>query len=305
MKIETRHIIKGVIFGITTAVGLASNIVIMLALSSIAYKEKKLMPSETILFTLTGANLLLLFSLGLPHSLFAFGVKYFYTDLDCKFDGHFLRSSRVMIIGLTCLLSCFQGVTLASSNPTWAVIKAKMQKYLSLLIAFIIILSTVSSLSSALYPIVSSNSTDLKHSIHLGYCISMYPNAFLFILIGMISFARDVFFVVLMAVASTYILLTLHRHRKQMKGKRSSEKRQENSAEEQAAKMVVTFVIIYVLLFGIENIIWFYQISGSDEGNAALTDTRFYLEFCFSTAFPFVLITFNKKVKCQLSCSLT
>ncbi|XP_043937561.1 olfactory receptor class A-like protein 1 [Protopterus annectens] len=263
---EVRPIIKGVISGFATTLGLTSNTVIVLALSSIAYKEKCLLPAETILFTLTGANLLLLSSFGIPHALFLLGVKSFYSDLGCKFDGHFVRSSRVMIIGLTCLLSCFQGATLASTHHTWAIIKAKMQKHLLLLIAFILTISTVTSLTPALYNTVNTNITGLKYVINSGYCLTVYPNSFLLTVNGMIFFARDVIFVILMAVASSYIIVTLHRHGKQMKGKRSSDRNDKNSAEEQAAKMVVTFVIIYVLVFGIENIIWFYQISHSEEG---------------------------------------
>ncbi|XP_043937563.1 olfactory receptor class A-like protein 1 [Protopterus annectens] len=294
---EMNQIINGVIFCLTITSGICSNILILLILSCIAYKERKMMPSETILSTLSAANLLLLFTLGLPDCLLIFGVKYFYSDLGCKFDAHFMRSSRVMIIGLTSLLSCFQGATLASANPMWAIIKAKMQKYLMLLIALIVTLSTVSSLSSALYPVVSTNTTDQTRTVNLGFCFSIYPNAFLFALIGNISFARDVTFVALMALASTYILVTLRKHGKQMKGKRSSDRNQENSAEQQAAKMVVTFVTIYVLIFGTENLIWIYQVLVAEENNIALNVTKVYLQFCFSTAFPFVLIAFNKKVR--------
>ncbi|XP_043937560.1 olfactory receptor class A-like protein 1 [Protopterus annectens] len=258
---------------------------------------------EIILCFLAISNLMFLLNLGLPHSLFAFGVKYFYTDLGCKFGQIFMRSSRVMVISQTCLLSCFQGVTLASTNPMWAGLKIKMQKYILLIIMFLWCLSITSSISSALYPVVSINGTELKYTFNAGYCLSVYPSKYLFELIGFISFARDGTFVVLMATASIYILVVLLKHRNQMKGKRSSDHSQDTTAELQAAKMVVTLVTIYVLLFGIENTIYFYQISLAKEANSALNDTRYYLSFYFSTAFPFILIAFNQKIKYKIRCT--
>ncbi|XP_043937555.1 olfactory receptor class A-like protein 1 [Protopterus annectens] len=243
-----------------------------------------------------------LLTLGLPHALYPFGEIYFYTDLDCKFDLYLMRVSRVMIIGLTCLLSCFQCVTLASSNPQWAALKLKMQKYLMFLIFIVCIISMSSSIGSALFPITGRNATGLKYTFNLGYCLSVYPSRFVFELIGFISFARDVGFVILMALASTHILLILHRHGKQMKGKRSSDRSQEAGAEQQASKMVVAFVVTYVSLFGIENTIWFYQISVSKQGDPTLNDSRLFLSFCFSSLFPVILTTFNQKLRHRIMC---
>ncbi|XP_043937565.1 olfactory receptor class A-like protein 1 [Protopterus annectens] len=305
MKIETHQVVKGFIFCLTTAVGLSGNILIILSLANIAHQEKNMVPTDIMLSILVGANLTLLLTLGLPHSLFVFGVKYFYADLDCKFNGLLMRASRVMTIGLTCLLSCYQGATLASSNPMWAVVKVKLQNYLISIISLLLILSIVSSLSSGLYPVVSANMTTLKHAFNMGYCISIYPSKFLFELIGFVAFARDAVFVILMALSSVFIIFILRKHAKQMKGKRRSDRTQETTAEQQASKMVVTFVTIYVLLFGIENIIWFCQVSIDSENLAALNDIRVFLAFCFSTLFPFVLIAFNKKIKCNLKILVT
>ncbi|XP_043937559.1 olfactory receptor class A-like protein 1 [Protopterus annectens] len=296
-RMQTENITKGIIFFLTTAIGLCGNLLIVLLLFGIAFQEKKMMPVEIILCFLATSNLMFLLNLGLPHSLFAFGVKYFYTDLGCKFGQIFMRSSRVMVISQTCLLSCFQAVTLASTNPTWAGLKSKMQKHIIPIIMFLWCLSVASSISSALYPVVSINATELKHTMNLGYCLSVYPSKFLFDLIGFISFARDGTFVVLMAMASIYILVVLLSHRKQMKGKRSSDHSKDTTAELQAAKMVVTFVTVYALLFGIENTIWFYQIIFMKEANNALSDTRLYLSFYFSASFPFILNAFYQKVK--------
>ncbi|XP_043937557.1 olfactory receptor class A-like protein 1 [Protopterus annectens] len=296
-RMQKEDIIKGVIFFLTTAIGLCSNVLIVLLLSAIAFQEKKMMPVEIILCLLATSNLMFLLTLGLPHSLFAFGVKYFYNDLGCKFNELLMRSSRVMVMSQTCLLSCFQGVALASINPMWAGLKSKMEKHIIIIIMFLWSLSTGSSITTALYSIVNNNRTELQYTFNLGYCLTVYPNKYLFELIGFISSVRDATFVVLMAMASIYILLVLLRHRKQMKGKRSSDHNQDNTVELQAAKMVVTFVTVYVLLFGIDSTIYFYQILLTKQTNTDLTDTRYYLSFYFSTVFPFILIAFNQKVK--------
>ncbi|XP_043937554.1 olfactory receptor class A-like protein 1 [Protopterus annectens] len=265
-------------------------------------QEKKMMPSEVILVSLACSNLMHVLSVGLPHSLHHFGEIYFYKDFDCKIDVYLMRVSRVMIIGLTCLLSCFQCVTLASLNPQWATLKHKMQKYLILLIIIICVISVISSINTALYAVTERNATDLKYTFNLGYCLVVYPDRLVLELTGFISFARDVAFVVLMALASAHILLILHRHGKQMKGKRSSDRSQEAGVEQQASKMVVAFVVTYVSLFGIETTIWFYQISVSKQGDLSLNDSRYFLSFCFSSLFPMILIAYNQKLRQRIMC---
>ncbi|XP_043937558.1 olfactory receptor class A-like protein 1 [Protopterus annectens] len=297
---EIQHFIKGIVFSLTAFIGLCGNTLILMSLSSIAYQEKKIMPAEIILVNLAVSHLVLLITLGLPHSLYEFGVKYFKTDLDCKFDAYFLRVSRIMSIGLTCLLSCFQCVTLISSHPTWGLLKAWLQKNIISILLGICMLSMVSSISSALYPVINTNLTDQRPAFNLGYFYVVYPNRFVYQLIGFIMFSRDLVFMTLMALASMYILLVLHRHSKQMKGMRSTD--QTNTAERQAAKMVVTFVVLYVLFFGIDTSLWFYQTSISNEGPPAINDIRHFLTFCFPSAFPMILITFNQKVRCKLTC---
>ncbi|XP_043937553.1 olfactory receptor class A-like protein 1 [Protopterus annectens] len=294
--------IKGVIFFLTTVIGIFGNAIILVFMIYIALQEKKMMHSEVILSSLACSNLIHLLTVGLPHSLYPFGIIYFYTDLDCKSDVYLMRVSRVMIIGLTCLLSCFQCVTLASLNPQWATLKLKMQKYLILLILIVCLISLASSINSALYPVTGRNATNLKYTFNLGYCLSIYPDKLVFELTGFISFARDVAFVVLMALASAHILLILHRHGKQMKGKRSSDRSQEAGVEQQASKMVVAFVVTYVSLFGIENTIWFYQISVSKQGDPSYNDSRYFLSFCFSSLFPIILAAYNQKLRHRIIC---
>ncbi|XP_043937540.1 olfactory receptor class A-like protein 1 [Protopterus annectens] len=244
---------------------------------------------------LAASNFIFLMTLGLPHAIFIFYWKFTYTDSDCRADLFLARSSRGLAICLTCLLSCFQCVTLASSSVRWLYFKIRLQKYLTPVIVFLSLLSLTSSLNAALYPVAYYNATD-NHSFSLGYCFVLYPTRFLFQAIGFITFSRDLVFVILMALASTYILLILHRHRKQMKGKRSSERKQEATAEQQASKTIVTLVVLYVFFFGLDNSIWFYQIAVG-EAFKEITDIRHYLSFCFPTIFPVIILLFNQKLQ--------
>ncbi|XP_043937547.1 olfactory receptor class A-like protein 1 [Protopterus annectens] len=299
-----QDILKGTIFSATTIIGLCGNTVALIFLLQVAHNEKKMMTNEVILCSLAVSNLTLLFTLGLPHSLFVFTVKYFHTDLDCQVDLYLLRVSRVMAIGLTCLLSCFQCTVLASSSHScWTALKAWIQRYLGWIIIFLVLTSMASSINSALFPVISTNLTNLPYTFNLGYCFVIYPDKLSFELIGFVAFARDAVLVILMALASSYILFILFRHEKQMKGKRSSDRNQDKSAERQAAKTLVTLVVLYVFFFGIDNVVWFYQISKSNEINHFVTNLRLFVTFCFPSLFPFIIIFFNQKLRDKMTCS--
>ncbi|XP_043937566.1 olfactory receptor class A-like protein 1 [Protopterus annectens] len=298
---ELRQILKGVAFLLTTVFGFTGNVVVLMSLSSTAHQQNKMLPADIILTLLTGSNIVLLITVGLPNSLFNLGIKLFYTDLDCKINLYIDRVSRVMTISLTCLLSCLQSVTLACSNPKWIPLKYNMQKYLILIICFLGVLGASSSVNAVLYSVVTTNFTDQKPTAHLGYCFVVYPDWLILQIIGFFIFTRDFIFVILMALASCHILFMLYKHGKQMKGKRSSDRIRETTTEQQVAKMVVSFVTLYVTFFGLENGIWFYQMS--DKGaHPDLSNVRHFLSFCFPSSFPAVTVIFNQKIRFKLKC---
>ncbi|XP_069488806.1 olfactory receptor class A-like protein 1 [Ambystoma mexicanum] len=288
------------IFFFTTIVGLSGNITVLLTLLKIVHKGYKFMKAEVILSHLAWANLLICLTQGVPHSLYVFGVRDLFTDIMCKIILFVFRSARALAIMFTCLLSCFQCTTIAQNTETWLNLKFLMQRYMLLLFMAVYVVSMVTSSNLPMFTVGSRNLTALKYTFNLGYCLVIYPDQLSIQGVGFGIFGRDLVCVFVMAAASVYILLILHRHGKQVVAIRAAQQNKDRNAETQASKTVVTLVIVYVTLFGLDCMIWFYQIIVSTEVHPMVSSTRYYFTMCYSSAVPIVILVLNKKIRSKL-----
>ncbi|XP_078496681.1 olfactory receptor class A-like protein 1 [Lissotriton helveticus] len=297
---EAYALLLELIFFFTTIVGLSGNLTVLFTLLKIVYGACKFMKAEVILSHLAWANLLVCLTQGVPHSLYVIGVKDLFTDVMCKILLFVFRASRALAIMFTCLLSCFQCTTIAQNTEKWLNMKFLMQKYMLLFFLAVYVVSMVTSANLPMFTVGSRNITALKYTFNLGYCLVIYPDQLSIQGVGFGIFGRDLMFVFIMATASIYILLILHRHGKQVAVIRNAQNNKERNAEAQASKTVVTLVIVYVTLFGLDCMIWFYQIIVSTEVHPIVSSTRYFLAMCYSTAVPLVILVFNKKIRHKL-----
>ncbi|XP_014339607.1 olfactory receptor class A-like protein 1 [Latimeria chalumnae] len=295
------EIVNGAVHFVISIIGIAGNIVILASFSHITYHKRKIMAVEKILVNLSGANLIILVSRGLPLSLYAFGLRNLFNDFCCQFIGYVHITFRALSVALTCLLSCFQSIMLAKNSPKTAKLKLKLQTHIVPILSLLCIFSMLCSVDVIVFSVSSYNVTVPQYTAAMGYCLVVFPNIVTFHLVGYGIFTRDFLFVFLMALASSYILLVLYRHGKQVQGIRSMERNHESTAEGQAAKTVVTLVSFYVTLFGIDNTIWFYQII-SKGLISKVFDIRTLISILYAVVFPFVIIAFNKKIRSKLKC---
>ncbi|XP_069488803.1 olfactory receptor class A-like protein 1 [Ambystoma mexicanum] len=297
MPMESHILAKGVLFSFMTTTGLLGNCFVFLAYLLIACQQQKLVSAEILLLMLALANLLYDLTLALPHTVFIFHLKYLLSDEACKADLYLARISRALSICLTSLLSSCQCAALASRR--WRYFRLKSVHQLCLSASSMLLISMASSISTVFFSAASGNATSLNYTFHLGYCLVIYPDRYSFHLIGFATFARDLVFVVIMAFSSTYILLILYRHARQVRGMRSSDRMNQGGAESQAIKMVVTLVVVYVIIFGLDNTLWFYQFTLPREIEF-MTDLRFLLSAAYASIFPIVVLSFNRKVSLKL-----
>ncbi|XP_043931984.1 olfactory receptor class A-like protein 1 [Protopterus annectens] len=292
---------KGIIFCIMASVGIVGNSIILGSFQKSVYHEHKSASTEIILFYTGLANLFMLLTRGVPKFLFDFGIRKFFNDPGCKFVVYVARVSRAMTICLTCFLSCFQCSTIASSKWKWAYIKVYMQTCLVRIMVGLLVMNMVACIAAPYLSVSLNNSTEHKYIFNLGYCFIIFPDNVSFQVNGFVLFVRDLLFVVLMSASSVYVLLILYKHKKIVKHIKRSVQNQQ-TAEGQAAKIVVTLVSLYVLFFGIDNSVWFYQIT-SGQVHPIISDVRYFFSLCYSSLFPFVIILLNKKIRNKLKCS--
>ncbi|KAJ1138295.1 hypothetical protein NDU88_004685 [Pleurodeles waltl] len=261
------------------------------------------MKAEVILSHLAGANLLICLTQGVPYCLYAVGLRGLFTDVMCKILIFIFRAARGFAIMFTCLLSCFQCITIAQNTERWLRMKSFMQKYMTLLLVAIYVLIMINCTNLPMFTVGARNLTNLKYTFNLGYCLIIYPDQLTTQGVGFGMFSRDLLFVITMTAASGYILLLLHRHRKQVSTIRASQQNTERNAETQASQTVVTLVIVYTTLFGLDCLIWCYQLVMTTEVHPLVSNVRYYLNMCYSSAVPIVIVVFNRKVRNRLRCA--
>ncbi|XP_063303366.1 olfactory receptor class A-like protein 1 [Pelobates fuscus] len=297
---ELYKLIKVAMYSSITLVGVTGNVVILAAFVVMVHREHKLVGSELILCHLSLANLLGYLTRIFPSILFEIGVKGYINDAGCKVTSAIFRIFRGMAISLTCLLSCFQA-TILSSAGTSSSLKIKIQDSMQPAICILYVMSVIVNTPFGMYATEAFNYTSVKYAYGPGYCIVVYPDQVSFAASGFVSFALDLVLVVLMALASCYILFILHRHSKQVKALRSANTNKgQVSAEGQAARAVVTLVTFYATLYGIDNTIWLYQTI-STHLIALVSDIRVFFSMGYGSVCPFVLIIFNRKIRSKLN----
>ncbi|XP_033899477.2 olfactory receptor class A-like protein 1 [Acipenser ruthenus] len=296
-------ILKAVSNLLLISVGIPGNLIVLLVFGYIGCTERKLLPADSIVFMMMFVHLLIILNRGIPQTLFTLNYRGFYDSSTCKFLIYIFRMTRSMSMSLTFLLSAYQSVLIAPATSRLSYLKPKLPTLLLPSFLFLWLLNGATCIHSFLYTSQIRNFTALKFTLNLSYCIVEFPSEASYLGTGTMELFRDLFFVFFMVAASSYILFVLYRHRQQVKGIRSSEQNQ-HTPEMRAAKIVVTFVTLFVVFFGVDNITWIYTLS-ADKVPADINNVRVFFSSLYASVSPIVVIASNKKVNSKLQCTKT
>ncbi|XP_056416129.1 olfactory receptor class A-like protein 1 [Hyla sarda] len=291
---EVRLLVKALAFILLMVIGIPGNFFILLKFFYIKLIEKRLLPANIILMVLALSNILVVFSRVIPQALYAIGIKDLLDDKECKLVLFTFRVSRAMSICVTSLLSCHQCVLVAPINRYWSYLKEKLSKNVTLVIILLLAMNISLYPSTVLYGQATSNYTS-QYSLHLVYCDADFVTYISFLLNGLVSVIREIIFVGLMTLSSSYMVSILYQHGKNIKGKRASDRGQTRSTEYRASRAVILLVALYVLLYGMDNSMWIYTLSLSVV-SPEMNDTRIFLAASYSALSPIVIIATNPKL---------
>ncbi|XP_063808393.1 olfactory receptor class A-like protein 1 [Pseudophryne corroboree] len=291
---ETRLLIKALAFILLMVVGIPGNVFILLKFTYIKIIEKKLLPANVILMVLALSNILVVCSRVIPQALDSIGVKDLLDDTECKLVLFTFRVSRAMSICITSFLSCHQCILVAPINRYWTCLKEKVSKNVALITILLLAMNASLYPSTTLYGKAKSNYTS-HYSLHLVYCDADFLTYISFLLNGLVSVIREIIFVGLMTMSSSYMLSILYQHGKNIKGIRSSDRGQAKSAEYRASRAVILLVALYVVLYGMDNSMWIYTLSLSTVSQET-NDTRIFLAASYSALSPILIIATNPKL---------
>ncbi|XP_028935843.1 vomeronasal type-1 receptor 3-like [Ornithorhynchus anatinus] len=210
----------------------------------------QLNPRDLVLAHLAMANTMALLSRGIPNILSAWGWKKFLDEVGCKILLYIYRVSQSLIICTTCLPSVFQAVIISPSNSQWAGIKTQLPKCILPSCFFFWILNLLFDMTALLVVMGPGNSTSINRVILLKYCSSIIISAGTNLFNAVVLSLRDMFFLGLMRVASSYMVFVLYRHHRQVPHFHEPGCSPKAIPDIIAAKRIIVLVTLCDLLYG-------------------------------------------------------
>ncbi|XP_055985661.1 vomeronasal type-1 receptor 3-like [Sorex fumeus] len=280
----SRHLTVGIIFLSQTGVGMLGNSSFFVLYCLVFCTGLKLRLSDHILKHLCLANCLVLLSKGIPQIMTSFGRNDFLDDHGCKFLFYVHRVAREVSLSSTCLLSVFQAMTVIPSKFRWTKLKVRAPKYIEHFCFLIWVLHLLGNILVPLKLFASRNTTQN----HFIYCSADYATLNS-IYHALFHGSIDVICLCFLMWTSGSLVLFLHRHKQQVKYIRNYRHNSSLSPETKATQSVLILGCTFVFFFTLSSIsstcVTFLIVP-----EWWILDINIFLDACFSTISPFMLI---------------
>ncbi|NP_001240567.1 vomeronasal 1 receptor ornAnaV1R3246 [Ornithorhynchus anatinus] len=286
----------GVVMLLQITVGIIVNVILLLFYIRMVSISPVVSSSDLIFSHLTLANTIILLSIGIPETMSAWGQRNFLDDIGCKILMYLYRVARGLAICTTCLLSVFQAITISPGTSRWARIKAKLPKCIipSCLLSWI--LNLLIELSMPIHMKGPQNSSLVRIMLDLKYCTKVGVSTESTLVITVVLSLRDLFFVLLMSVASGYIVFILYRHHQRVLHLHGPGRSPGEMPEVRAAKRVIALVALYILFY-VRQSIMLSVIFSVKEKSSLLVNCQMMLGFAFPVICPFLIIHSDRRIK--------
>ncbi|CAH7401438.1 vomeronasal type-1 receptor 4 [Phodopus roborovskii] len=214
-----------------------------------------LKPTELILTHLMAANVLTILSAGVPHTMAAFGLKQFLNDCACRLVLFIERVGRSVSIGITCLLSVFQAMTISHMQFCCKDPRVKSPKYIGISIALLWILYMLIHFVYFVYPFIKRNCKNVTRKRDFGYCFIAGQNEISNSLYVALVVCPEIFFSFLMAWSSGSMVVILYRHKHRVQHIHSTCSCRRTSPESRAIKNILVLVFIFLAFYTLSSIL--------------------------------------------------
>ncbi|XP_069802181.1 olfactory receptor class A-like protein 1 [Dendropsophus ebraccatus] len=280
-------------------IGIPGNLIILFAFLHTFHSQGKVTTGEIILGKLALSNLLVILTWGLPMTLQSTGTYVVFGDLSCQISLYLYCVGRAMSVSITSLLGCFQCISITPSHRRWLGIRRKLLEYLFTLMLFLWAFNLIISSTRLAYSTSSIKNITSQYIMSYNFCFVIFPNYLLYIGNGIIYVVRDLFFLMLMLISSSYLLYVIYQHGKQVKCMPTLNTKH---AEMRAAKAVFTLVMMYIVSFGLDNLFWILTLC-TFPLSSRFTDARIFFDSFYSAISPIVIISTNRKIQMGLQCT--
>uniref|UniRef100_A0A6I8NQ21 Vomeronasal type-1 receptor n=1 Tax=Ornithorhynchus anatinus TaxID=9258 RepID=A0A6I8NQ21_ORNAN len=281
ISMNSTELFFGMVILLQFGLGLPVNVFLLLFYIRVVSTGHKPNSSDLILAHLALANTIILLTSGILETLSAWGLRSFLDDVGCKILIYLYRVAGGLCICTICLLNIFQAITISPGIFWWAGIKAKLPKCI---------------LPSWALSWIINLLIDLDLPIYMRSPQKNCGNCKTILAIIVMLFFWDLFFVGLMSTASSYMVLVLHRHHRQVQHLHGPRRSPKVMPEVRAAKRVITLVTVYVLLYGRQTIMLGVLVNMKGK-SPLLVKSHLVFLLTFSAFSPFLIIQSDRRIR--------
>nr|AWV49466.1 vomeronasal type 1 receptor 6 [Nannospalax galili]AWV49467.1 vomeronasal type 1 receptor 6 [Nannospalax galili]AWV49468.1 vomeronasal type 1 receptor 6 [Nannospalax galili]AWV49469.1 vomeronasal type 1 receptor 6 [Nannospalax galili]AWV49471.1 vomeronasal type 1 receptor 6 [Nannospalax galili] len=245
------HLAVGNLFLSQTTMGILGNFSLLSYYLDLFYNECILKPTDLILTQLFIANSLIIISRGVPHTMTAFGMKWFFNNFVCKLLLFVDRVGRSVSIRTTCLLNVVQAITISPRNSCWKGLKVKGIKYVSLSISLCWLLYSRINMTFPLYIYTKGSHRNMTDKRNFNYCSNVGHDKVIDSVCATLVVFPEIVFSMIIIWSSSSMIIILYRHKQQAQHILSSHVLHKTSPKSRATQnillLVASFLTFYTL----------------------------------------------------------
>nr|XP_012618410.1 vomeronasal type-1 receptor 3-like [Microcebus murinus] len=273
-----------------TTVGFLGNFLLLFHYSFLYYTRGTLRFTDLVLEHLTVANILVILSKGLTHTVTALELKHFWDDFLCKLVFYAHRVSRGVCMGTTCLLSVFQAITISPTGSRWAQLKPQAPQCIGPLSILCWILNMLVNILIVQFVTGQQNKMNTTRYKDLGYCsIVDFHNSIMGFLLILLFSSYDVLCLGLMTWSSGSMVCILRRHKQQVQHIHSTNLSPRSSPESRVTQSILVLVSTFVAFYTLSSV-FTLLLAIFPNPDLWLVNTSALIAACFPTVSPFLLM---------------
>ena len=298
-SMATGDLAAGSILLLQTVFGMLGNFSLLYCYLFLYCTGDRLRTVDLIVTNLIVANIFILLSAGFCSPMTDFGWSCLKSGSACRVFAYLRGVGRGASIGITCILSVFQAITISPRNSRWADLKLKALKCV---VPSIILCWVVNMMLNIIYPIfvteIVSNKSITNRKI-FKHCSAVPIDHHSVVCYGetyaaMMSMPVVLcFFVMILASGSTVFIL--YRHKQRVQNVHGINGSSISSAESRATKTILLLVSIFINFNTLSSIS--YIILGvSNNASLFISTMSAVVISCFPTISPFLLMSRDSRI---------
>ncbi|XP_023364595.1 vomeronasal type-1 receptor 4-like [Otolemur garnettii] len=301
MRMMAGYLILMLLFMVQTVIGVMGNTLLLITYAFQACTSLTPRPTHLILTNLAVANLLVLLFKWIPQMILIWGVTNILGNIACKLVYYIHRIARGLSLCTTCHLSSFQAITISPRTEGWMKLKDTGLKNTG----FSCFLCWISNLGTNIIVSIKVHAFQHIHNFtktqNYVFCSSKSSDLSSTVIYTILMTFPDVVFMGLMAGASVYMVLLLHRHHQRVRHIHTFSTSHRLSPEAKATQTILLLATTFILFYFINSILTLYN-TVFFTSLPWLQHTTNFLAACYPTLSPLILIL--RDPQAQNFCSL-